>query len=65
LTYLDADGTQSCATVPSKEITMSVIQASTPTVTLNSGLSGWMKRHPLIAYFSMAYAGRADPDLLT
>ena len=35
---------------------MSAVQASTPSVTLNSGLFGWMKRHPLIAYFSMAYA---------
>jgi membrane protease YdiL (CAAX protease family) len=35
---------------------MSAIQASAVSVTPTSGLSAWMKRHPLIAYFSMAYA---------
>src|SRR6266498_3719306 len=36
---------------------MSMIQASTSSnVTRTSGMSGWMKRHPLVAYFVLAYA---------
>jgi membrane protease YdiL (CAAX protease family) len=36
---------------------MSVIQAATPSnVTRSSSLVQWIKRHPLIAYFSLAYA---------
>src|SRR6266498_5442647 len=36
---------------------MSMIQASTSSnVTRTSGMSGWMKRHPLVAYFGLAYA---------
>jgi len=35
---------------------MSVIDISTPaSITRSSGLSGWMKRHPLVAYFGLAY----------
>lgn len=35
---------------------MSALQASTPTsFPVTSGLSGWMKRHPLVAYFVLAY----------
>ena len=36
---------------------MSMIQAAAPSnVTRPSGISGWMKRHPLVAYFVLAYA---------
>ena len=36
---------------------MSMIQAATSSnVTRPSGISGWMKRHPLVAYFVLAYA---------
>ena len=36
---------------------MSLIQAAAPSdVTHPSGISGWMKRHPLVAYFVLAYA---------
>src|SRR6266511_3671533 len=36
---------------------MFMIQTTAPSnVTRPSGISGWMKRHPLVAYFVLAYA---------
>jgi len=36
---------------------MSMIQAATPSdIMRHSRISGWMKRHPLVAYFVLAYA---------
>jgi len=36
---------------------MSTLQVATPSnITHHSGILGWMKNHPLIAYFSLAYA---------